>query len=317
LIIATLHKDEGYFYFQIHVKEEELFMLANILERKGDQKNIWAELFAAKQNNMAIQANVVGLETHKLNGEPVRCWVLEVEPTGTVKGIVPRMESGVEKSSEMNDFLGQTIPVMILHIDQDAEQVLCSRIRAIELMQEIALRRMKVGDQYTATVTKVSQNRIVVETSGFSFSFTKSDLKLPYKDLRDVYQVGHTLTVEVKEIIRDVQSAQQSEGAVKEEQSEKVANSSTRLIVAPVLQDKWELIGTKFNLRGVYKGVIKRQFDAGYWVELVPGLDVYCLHPKRSLHKGLLKEGQVVFIQLQRINNKERRLSGEIIRVIG
>jgi small subunit ribosomal protein S1 len=296
------------------VKEEESFMLANILERKGDQKNIWAELFAAKQNNMAIQANVVGLETHNLNGEPVRCWVLEVEPTGTVKGIVPRMESGVEKSSEMNEFLGQTIPVMILHIDQDAEQVLCSRIRAIELMQEIALRRMKVGDQYTATVTKVSQNRIVVETSGFSFSFTKSDLKLPYKDLRDVYQVGHTLTVEVKEIVRDEQAAQQGEIAAKEEQGEKV---TTRLIVAPVLQDKWELIGTKFNLRGVYKGVIKRQFDAGYWVELVPGLDVYCLHPKRSLHKGLLREGQVVFIQLQRINNKERRLSGEIIRVIG
>jgi small subunit ribosomal protein S1 len=298
------------------VKEEELFMLANILERKGDQKNFWAELFAAKQNNMAIQANVVGLETHKLNGESVRCWVLEVEPTGTVKGIVPRMETGVEKSSEMNEFLGQTIPVMILHIDQDAEQVLCSRIRAIELMQEIALRRMKVGDQYTATVTKVSQNRIVVETSGFSFAFTNSDLKLPFKDLRDVYQVGHTLTVEVKEIVRDGQAAQ-SEAAAGEDQGESMPAASIRLIVAPVLQDKWELIGTKFNLRGVYKGVIKRQFDAGYWVELVPGLDVYCLHPKRSLHKGLLREGQVVFIQLQRINNKARRLSGEIIRVIG
>jgi small subunit ribosomal protein S1 len=291
-------------------------MLANILERKGDQKNFWAELFAAKQNNMAIQANVVGLETHKLNGESVRCWVLEVEPTGTVKGIVPRMETGVEKSSEMNEFLGQTIPVMILHIDQDAEQVLCSRTRAIELMQEIALRRMKVGDQYTATVTKVSQNRIVVETSGFSFSFTNSDLKLPFKNLRDVYQVGHTLTVEVKEIVRDGQAAQ-SEAAAGEDQGENMPTPSIRLIVAPVLPDKWELIGTRFNLRGVYKGVIKRQFDAGYWVELVPGLDVYCLHPKRSLHKGLLREGQVVFIQLQRINNKQRRLSGEIIRVIG
>ncbi|WP_342405593.1 hypothetical protein [Brevibacillus sp. FSL K6-2834] len=294
-------------------------MLANIFERKGDQKNFWAELFAAKQNNMAIQANVVGLETHKLNGESVRCWVLEVEPTGTVKGIVPRMETGVEKSSEMNEFLGQTIPVMILHIDQDAEQVLCSRIRAIELMQEIALRRMKVGDQYTATVTKVSQNRIVAETSGFSFTFTNSDLKLPFKDLRDVYQAGHTITVEVKEIVRDEQSEGQSEAADEGEQqpNETITVSSTKLIVSPVLQDKWDLIGTKFNLRGVYKGVIKRQFDAGYWVELVPGLDVYCLHPKRSLHKGLLKEGQVVFIQLQRINNKERRLSGEITRVIG
>ncbi|WNC15429.1 hypothetical protein [Brevibacillus brevis] len=294
-------------------------MLANIFERKGDQKNFWAELFAAKQNNMAIQANVVGLETHKLNEESVRCWVLEVEPTGTVKGLVPRMETGVEKSSEMNEFLGQTIPVMILHIDQDAEQVLCSRIRAIELMQEIALRRVKVGDQYTATVTKVSQNRIVAETSGFSFTFTNSDLKLPFKDLRYVYQVGHTITVEVKEIVRDEQSETRSEAADEGEQQPNETNtrSSTKLIVSPVLQDKWGLIGTKFNLRGVYKGVIKRQFDAGYWVELVPGLDVYCLHPKRSLHKGLLKEGQVVFIQLQRVNNKERRLSGEITRVIG
>lgn len=295
-------------------------MLANILERKGDQKNFWAELFAAKQNNMAIQANVVGMETHKLNGESVRCWVLEVESTGTVKGIVPRMETGVEKTSEMNEFLGQTIPVMILHIDQDAEQVLCSRTRAIEFMQEIALRRMKVGDQYTATVTKVAQNRIVVEISGFSFTFTNADLKLPYKDLRDVYQVGDTITVEIKEIVRDAQTAQpQRETAVgvEKDPSENTSATSMKLIVIPVLQDKWELIGTRFNLRGVYKGVIKRQFDAGYWVELVPGLDVYCLHPKRSLRKGLLTEGQVVFIQLQRINNKERRLSGEIIRVIG
>lgn len=293
-------------------------MLANILERKGDTNHVWAELFAAKQNNMAIQATVAGLETHKLNGEHVRCWVLEVEPTGTVKGIVPRMEAGVEKSSEMADFLGQTIPVMILHIDQDAEQVLCSRIRAIDLMQEIAMRRMKVGDQYTATITKVFQNRLMVEVSGFTFTFSDSDLNLRFKDLRDVYQVGDNLTVEVKELAKE-SSEKKTEGESGEgqEESEKTPTGSHRIVAVPVLKDKWALIGTRFNLRGVYKGVIKRQFDAGYWVELVPGLDVYCLHPKRSLHRGLLKEGQVVFLQLQRINNKERRLSGEIIRVIG
>ncbi|ATY86086.1 hypothetical protein CVV65_15075 [Kyrpidia spormannii] len=66
----------------------------------------WSEIFAAMQYRTVLELEVMGIEEHELNGENIRCWVLDFGEG--VKEIVPRMESGVE-GNQMLDFVGKQI----------------------------------------------------------------------------------------------------------------------------------------------------------------------------------------------------------------
>lgn len=264
-----------------------------------ESENVWGALFAAKQNNTVVSAMVTGMERHSLMKKTetgiqpveVKCWVLDLG--NDVKGLVPQFETNVEKSNEFKKYVGMTIPVMIIHIDQDGELVLCSQQKALGRMQEIAFKRFQVGEEYLAIIRTVIPERLIVEVMGLQFSFPRYNLNLIWKDLRGYYKEGDEIKIKIKGIDRE----------------------NKKVLASPVLRDPWEKVGTKYQQKGQYLGTIVKTIDQGYWVQLEPGLDVFCPHPS-SWAKAMPKEKDQVMCKLQRIYPKRRRLEGIINRVM-
>lgn len=105
------------------------------------------------QYRTVLELEVMGIEEHELNGENIRCWVLDFGEG--VKEIVPRMESGVE-GNQMLDFVGKQIGFMVLRADRETGIVVCSRAKAMAIMQERTLRTLKEGDRHNAVVRTVT-----------------------------------------------------------------------------------------------------------------------------------------------------------------
>jgi ribosomal protein S1 len=242
----------------------------------------WAQIYAARQNNLILQSEVKGFET--MLDKP--CAIVCV---GEVRGYIPLEVSGLDDTHEFKKLKGAPVAFKIIQYDREGETFIASRQAALEHMQNITWSRLEQDAVITAVVRGVGRKTIRVDIGGIQLSIPAEEMSYGWiDDLRELYQPGDHIKVRVTEL--DKQSLQ------------------VKISKKAVDSNPWPACTKRFHAGGEYLGEISGVAEYGIFVRLANGVDALAKH-MRSKHPA---KGDKVWVRVLRVDVKTERIFGRI-----
>ncbi|WP_235775250.1 MULTISPECIES: S1 RNA-binding domain-containing protein [Paenibacillus] len=253
------------------------------LEQSGYDES-WAQIYSAKQNNLILQAEMVGVEV-KLNK---LCGVVMV---GDVRGYIPQEFSGVSDAHAFKRMLGEPVAFKIVSYDRDGDTFIGSRQAAIEHMEGATWKWLQEGAAITAVVRNVQAKSMTVDIGGISVELPVQEYAYGWtEDLRDTVQIGDHFKVKVTELDKD---------------QKRVAISKKALDKNP-----WPDCSKRYSRKGEYIGTVSGVVEYGVFVNLEKGVDALVRH----MPFDKVKRGDRVFLRIVNIDLKREQIFGQITR---
>ncbi|MCE3203452.1 S1 RNA-binding domain-containing protein [Paenibacillus sonchi] len=253
------------------------------LEQSGYDEG-WAQIYSAKQNNLILQAELVGVEV-KLKK---LCGVVMV---GEVRGYIPQEFSGVSDAHAFRQLLGEPVAFKIVSYDRDGDTFIASRQAAIEHMEGMTWKWLEQGAVITAVVRSVQAKVLTVDIGGISIELPVQEFGYGWtEDLRDVVQIGDHFKVKVLEL---------------DKEQKKAVISKKALDKSP-----WPDCSKRYTARGEYTGTVSGVMEYGVFVNLERGVDALVRH----MPFDKVKRGDRVFLRVLHIDLKKEQIFGQITR---
>ena len=262
----------------------------NSIKANTSENEVWETLFASKQNNTILEGTIKGTKTVPYGDRIVQCWMLELGRN--VIAFIPQTETIVTSRKEFFDSIDETVTYIPLHIDRDNGLVLCSQKQALKALKSHMIKKLHVGVIYNGIVKYVTPFNLTVELVGDRFTVRRDQLGLYHKNLMEMYSLGDTIQLKVREI--DLESEE--------------------FKITPVKEDKYLLLGKKYDRKGRYKATVKKKVDTGYIVELEPGLVMLCDFPANWPKGGFPNVGEDVLVIITKYIISKHRVYGKILR---
>lgn len=253
------------------------------LEQSGYDEG-WAQIYSAKQNNLILQAEMIGMEV-KLNK---LCGVVAV---GEVRGYIPQEFSGVTDAHTFRRLLGETVAFKIVNYDRDGDTFIASRQAALEHMEGMTWKWLEQGAVITAVVRSVQAKLLTVDIGGIPVDLPVQEFAYGWtEDLRDVAQIGDHFRVKVLEI---------------DKEQKKVKISKKALDKSP-----WPDCSKRYSTKGEYIGTVSGVVEYGVFVNLERGVDALVRH----MPFNKVKRGDKVFMRIVNMDMKKEQIYGRITR---
>lgn len=284
--------------------------------KKEFHVDAWPEVYASRQNRMVLRWPAVAVEEHpiRIRGEnnesqteKVLCLAVQ---KGTVRGIVPLQESGVEPTGDTRrdrnrllNLLGQEIAFVVTGIDTENNTFLASRKAVMDILSKGAWRDLQPGAVKEAVARRPAFRRKngVLTPLGFIAEIDGVEALLP------LWEISHGWVDEASDLI---QPGDRFDVKVKE-----IDPEEERLVVSvkDLIPDPWPGAATRYQVNGYYRGVVTGVVKYGVFVELEPGVNALCRHMR-----GIPKKGDTVLIVATDVslNDGAGRIEGRTIRVI-
>ncbi len=278
------------------------------------EEKVWQDLFAAEQNDTILKGNIFGIEEYKIQG--MKVYSLVVMLGCGIKGIIPQHQSGIldypvdengekklkgftkdEKSKirkHLMELVGQTEPVKVYNIDQENKLVQLNRAAALEHLSEITWKKISKGKVVTAVVRKSNRNKTIVEVGGINTEMPAEELSWGFiNDPRIIVTVGQKLKVKITEA---------------DEENKEIKVSHRECTPNP-----WPECTRRYMKNNLYQGKVTGVIDKAVFVNLEPGVDVYCKHMK--FERAQL--GDDVVVKVQGIDAESKRMWGTLVSRAG
>jgi len=251
------------------------------IERE-DYDEAWAQIYAAKQNNLILQSEITGFEV-VLNR---LCGIVYV---GNVRGIIPLEYSGVDEPQKFRDMIGEPVAFKIVSYDREGNTFVASRKDAIEHMASVTWKRLEQDAVITAVVRRVERKLLTVDIGGIQVELPVQEFTYGWiEDLREVVQPGDHLKVKVVELDKD---------------NKKVSVSKKAVEPCP-----WPECTKRYMKGGEYVGRVSGVAEYGIFVNLEPGVDALVPH----MRFGRLRRGDRVLIRIREIDVVKHHIHGRI-----
>lgn len=178
---------------------------------------------------VAIETEQIELtdESGKKEKENINCLIVNFK---NIKVLIPSKELGTayENKKELRNLIGSEIKFIIIEIDKTANIAVASRIKAMEKIRNIELKKYEIEDIVYAKVISVYNKSILVECLGFDITLGIQDLEYGYvADLNNLYQVGDKIKVKIKKIDKEKNILKISHKEVKEDPYKNIRKSFT------------------------------------------------------------------------------------------
>lgn len=285
----------------------ELYKL-EINEREEEKQDVWQDLYAAYQNQTILQGNIFGIEEYNIDGKKVYALVAMFD---NVKGIIPQNESGIlnypidengdkkikltreEQSSvrkQLMGLVGQSEPVRVTEVRRDDDLVVLSRNAALEQLANISWNKLSEGMVVTGKVRQLSRKKILVEIGGIMISIPKEELSWGYiTDPWVLLSNGQKLKVKIMEI---------------DKENKKIIASPRECLVNP-----WPECTKRYLKSNLYRGRVTKVIEQAVFVNLEPGVDVYCRHMKFER----VRSDDIVVVRISGIDIKNKSIWGTLV----
>lgn len=275
--------------------------------KKEFVENVWPEVFASRQTRRILSWPVVGVESHQVNGAKVSCMVVMKE---RVKGIIPLPESGVDPAetvgltkARLQSYIGQNVSFIVIGIDKENDLFTASRLEALKVLQAELWPELKEGMVKTATVRRIVRRArddgsvielgAVVDIGGIEAFLPIHELSHGWvEEVIDLFQPGDVFDVRVKKVDRE---------------AKKVTVS-----LKDMIPDPWPDAARRYTRGGSYGGVVSGVVNYGVFVDLEPGVDALCPHPKA----GMVKKGDMVVMVVAKVDAEKHQIRGVITKVL-
>lgn len=210
-----------------------------------------------------------------------------------IRGVIPKIQLIQEYLNNPEKLTGQRIKVKILEVNHAKNRLVVSQKASVLKISQKELKesfdKIKEGQKYKAKVLGVSEFGIFCEVEGVEGLVHISEISWEkVTDATKYAQVGDEIDVVVVE---------------KNEEDLKLNLSLKRLT-----PDPWQEIEKKYPKDREIEGSVVRGERYGYFVRLEPGVEGL-IHISKLTGKEELKIGQKLKVFIERVNNKERRMS--------
>lgn len=201
------------------------------------EKIIWQNINSSKERGKILTGNIIAIETEKMKEQNITCAIVDFKG---IKVLIPATEIIKEAKNDkkiLRNMMGAEVKFVIVEIDKIASKAVGSRIKAMEKIQEINLKKLEVGDKVYGKVIGVWRKYIRVECIGIDFIIKAQDLQYGYlEDVSKLYKINQQIRVIVKEI--DVEA------------------KNIKISIKDLLEDPFKNIRKDFREKGEYLATI-------------------------------------------------------------
>ncbi len=265
--------------------------------------DVWPDLFASWQNQTIMSWIATGVEEH--NNSP--CLIVSQE---RIKGIIPLEASGVSPvgdaravKNRLLNLIGQPITFVVIQIDKSNNLFIASREKAMQKQAARTWNSLKEGQVRTVIARRIVRRKkdngglvelgVIIELEGI-------ETFLPVQEISPGW---------VDQIINFVQPGDIFDVYIQEVDPEK---QKLLVSVKALTGNPWPSCLDRYTRGAVYAGTVTGVADFGVFVNLEPGVNALCRHPK----SGRLSKGDKVALAITRINPEEEKIFGTITRFL-
>lgn len=216
-----------------------------------------------------------------------------------VRGFIPASMIDRHFVSDLTEFKGKTVQVVVAEIDRENNRLILSRKAVLDQEQRSSLTdamdRFSVGDVLTGTVARLTNFGAFVDIGGVDGLVHISELAWNrVNHPSDVVQEGEQVRVRVIRLDPE--------------------RGKISLSIKEAAGDPWEDLTNDYHEGDVLTGVVRRVVDFGAFVELRPGLEglvhVSQIANQHVAHPAdVLQEGDEVQVKVLGVDPERKRIS--------
>lgn len=246
----------------------------------------WQTVYAAYQNSKILQGTLTGIETQL----KVPCGIVYV---GHIRGLIPLEFTGLESIQQLRKLTGQQIAFKVLNYDTENNLFTGSRKAALEHMASNTWKRLEEGMVIYAVAKSVNPREVKADIGGILVKIPIQEIDYGWiDDLTERVKPGDAIKVKVTEL---------------DKENQKVTVSAKQAKKNP-----WPDCSKRYNEHSEYVGRVSGVRQYGVFVNLEPDVDALVPHLKFDS----LQKGDKVLMRVTKVNVKEEKIEGKIVRKI-
>ena len=168
------------------------------------EKIIWQNINSSIEKGKILAGKVIAIEVEKMKDKSITCAIVDFKG---IRVLIPATEMASDFKNDkkiLRNMMGAEIKFIIVEADKIASKAVASRIKAMNRLQQINIKKLEVGDKIYGNVIGVWKKFIRLEIFGMDFVIPAKDLQYGYvEDVSKLYKVNDQVKVVIKEISGD------------------------------------------------------------------------------------------------------------------
>lgn len=260
------------------------------------EKIIWQNINSSKEKGKILNGKIIAIEVEKMKGNDITCAIVDFKG---IKILIPATEITNDSKNDkklLRNMMGAEIKFIIVEVDRVSEKTVGSRLKALQRLQEINIKKVEVGDIIYAKIIGVWKKYIRIECLGMDFIIKAQDLQYGYiDDVSKKYKVNEQIKVIIKEISAE--------------------DKTIKISVKDLLEDPFKNIRKDFTEKGEYLATITGYTDNGIFANIAQGVDTVCTLPTWLDRPPF--PGEKVIIKIYKIVPEKRKIYSSLVKIMG
>ena len=260
------------------------------------EKIIWQNINSSKERGKILTGKIIAIEVEKMKEEYITCAIIDFKG---IRILIPATEMTNNSKNDkklLRNMMGAEIKFIIVEADKISSKAVGSRIKAMERLQEINIKKVEVGDKIYGKIIGVWRKYIRIECLGMDFIMRAQDLQYGYiEDVSKMYKVNEQIKVVIKEVNKE--------------------NKTMKISVKDLLEDPYKNIRKEFTEKGEYLATITGYTDNGIFANITQGVDTVCTLPTWLDRPPF--PGEKVIIKIYKIVPEKRKIYSSLVKIIG
>ena len=206
------------------------------------EKIIWQNINSSKDRGKILTGKIIAIETEKMKDADITCAIVDFKG---IKVLIPATEIATDFKNNkklLRSMMGAEIKFIIIETDKISSKAVGSRIKAMERIREINIKKVEVGDKIYAKVIGVWRKFIRIECLGVDFVVKAQDLQYGYiEDVSKMYKINEEIKVVIKKVFEE--------------------NQMIKISIKDLLDDPFKNIRKDFTEKGEYLATITGYTD--------------------------------------------------------
>ena len=260
------------------------------------EKIIWQNINSSKEKGKILNGKIIAIEVEKMKDNDITCAIVDFKG---IKVLIPATEITNDSKNDkklLRNMMGAEIKFIIVEVDRVSEKAVGSRLKAMQKLQEINVKKIEVGDIIYAKIVGVWKKYIRIECLGMDFIIKAQDLQYGYiNDVSKMYKVNEQIKVVIKEISTE--------------------DKAIKISVKDLLADPFTNIRQDFTETGEYLATITGYTDNGIFANIAQGVDTVCTLPTWLDRPPF--PGEKVIIKIYKIVPEKRKIYSSLVKIMG
>ena len=260
------------------------------------KKIIWQNINSSKEKGKILKGKIIAIEVEKMKDDYITCAIIDFNG---IKVLIPATEMTIDSKNDkkmLRNMMGAEIKFIVVEADKIGSKAVGSRIKAMEKLKEINIKKIEVGDKVYGKIIGVWKKYIRIECLGMDFVIKAQDLQYGYvEDVSKMYKVSEQIKVIIKEISKE--------------------NKTIKISVKDLLEDPFKNIRKDFMEKGEYLATITGYTDNGIFANIAQGVDTVCTLPTWLDRPPF--PGEKVIIKIYKIIPEKRKIYSSLVKIMG